>query len=124
MHCLQQEFTCTQVPRPTPHFLSQPLFEEHSGRQQLRAPKRSRAAGEGAGVARLTVGQELAAGVKRADAGAGAAKAAVPVKASRSRQRGMIFFMSVSFKTGRDQPALPSKVPPGNGPEPATYTSR
>jgi|ERR1044071_3709065 hypothetical protein len=109
MHCLQQEFTWTHVPRPTPHFASQPLFEEHSGRQQLRAPKRSSAAGEGAGVARVAVGQEPAAVPKKSSgaamagagaeaAGSGAAKAAVAVRAraSRSSQSGKVFLMSVS----------------------------
>jgi len=71
---------------------------EHSGRQQLRAPKRSSAAGEGAGVVRVAVGQESVALLKRAsgaamaDAGAGAAggsaKVAVRVRASRSRAGG------------------------------------
>jgi hypothetical protein len=101
MHCLQQEFTCTHVPRPTPHFWSQPLFEEHSGRQQLRAPKRSSAAGEGAGVERLAAGQEPVVVEKKssgAGAAGGAAKAAVAVRAraSRSRQSGRVFLMSVS----------------------------
>src|SRR5688572_3771964 len=117
MHCLQQEFTWTQVPSPLPHFLSQPLFVEHSGRQQLRAPKRSSAAGEGAGVVKVAVGQEPVAvpkkssGASMAGAGAGAAggaaKAAVAsVRASSSRQSGKIFLMSVSpRRAGRDQPA-------------------
>src|SRR5688500_10639505 len=105
MHCLQQEFTCTQVPNPAPHFRSHPLFVEHSGRQQLRAPKRSSAAGEGAGVVKVVVGQEPVAvpkksrGASMAGAGAGgAAKAAVAVRvrASRSRQSGKVFLMSVS----------------------------
>jgi len=101
MHCLQQEFTCTHVPSPTPHFLSHPLFEEHSGRQQLRAPKRSSAAGEGAGVVRVAVGQELAVVPKKSSgvgAAGGSAKAAVPVRVrtSRSSQSGKVFLMSVS----------------------------
>src|SRR5687768_14815502 len=108
MHCLQQEFTCTQEPSPLPHFLSQPLFVEHSGRQQLRAPKRSSAAGEGAGVVRVAVGQEPVAVPKKssgasmagvgAGAAGGAAKAAVvvSVRASRNRQSGRVFLMSVS----------------------------
>jgi hypothetical protein len=37
MHTLQQELARTHVPRPTPHFLSQLLLTEHSGRQQLAA---------------------------------------------------------------------------------------
>jgi hypothetical protein len=101
MHCLQQEFTCTHVPKPTPHLLSHPLFEEHSGRQQLRAPKRSSAAGESAGVVRVAAGQEPVAVPKKsrgAGAGSGAAKAAgaLRVRASRSRQSGKVFLMSVS----------------------------
>lgn len=80
MHCLQQEFTCTQVPRPLPHLLSQPLFVEHSGRQQLRAPNRSNAAAEGAGVVSVAAGQESEpvlrkAGETGADAGTAAAGA-------------------------------------------------
>jgi hypothetical protein len=113
MHCLQQEFTCTHVPSPTPHFLSQPLFEEHSGRQQLRAPKRSSAAGVGAGVVRVAVGQEpvdvpkKSSGAAMAGVGAGAAKTAVAVRvrASRIRQSGKVFLMSVSLKAGRGHPA-------------------
>lgn len=80
MHCLQQEFTWTQVPRPLPHLLSQPLFVEHSGRQQLRAPNRSNAAAEGAGVVSVAAGQESEpvlrkAGETGADAGTAAAGA-------------------------------------------------
>lgn len=32
MHCLHQEFTCTQEPRPLPHLRSRSLLTEHSGR--------------------------------------------------------------------------------------------
>jgi hypothetical protein len=37
MHTLQQELARTHVQRPTPHFRSQLLLTEHSGRQQLAA---------------------------------------------------------------------------------------
>jgi hypothetical protein len=84
MHCLQQEFTWTQEPRPLPHFLSQPLLVEHSGRQQLRAPNRSNAAAEGAGVPRVAVGQDVESALRKSSEAAGAGTAAAGASAANN----------------------------------------